>query len=85
MDNNVIFKEESAFGFLEDLKEMFQQDIYNARQDNECREEQIELFEDAIKNIKELMKNEDNLSNIYECYYNPMGAFIFTTIGRTSL
>lgn len=72
MENaNVIYDDEETYGKLEELIKSLKENKKLAKKDGD----DVEIFDEAIKDAKELLKNDDG--SMYKMWYNPMGAFMF--------
>ena len=79
MEDNIIYdcNSEKMYGFLIDFKKAFQNAL------DKVRETDNEIFVETIKDIDKLLEQDiDNQLYVYECWYNPMGAYIFTKLVR---
>lgn len=72
-DYNLIYDDEVIYGLLGDIRTLFNDIVDSGRLEDD---DEVDIYMNAIKDIDELTESDEY--GIYKCWYNPMGAYIFT-------
>lgn len=67
---NLIYNDEDCYGFIQDIIKSFEYSVEQEPKD--------EVLKEALQEAKRIYKEEDTFNVVFKCWYNAMGAYIFT-------